>query len=92
MTNSENAPGASLSRRNLIRGAAGLGVGAGQRLSTREAAAQQVSQRRAGYQGSPKNGQECSTCGNFEPPASCKIVAGKISPKGWCKFYVKKVS
>jgi hypothetical protein len=91
MTNSGNGPRRNLSRRRLIGRAAGLGlVGAGLALSTREAAAQKLAQQAAQYQESPKNGQQCSTCALFEPPASCKIVDGAISPQGWCKFYVKK--
>jgi hypothetical protein len=26
----------------------------------------------------------------FEPPASCKVVDGKISPDGYCIAFVKK--
>jgi High potential iron-sulfur protein len=48
------------------------------------------------YQDHPKNGQDCSTCLQFIPGKSptamgeCKVVAGPISPKGWCIAYVKK--
>jgi len=24
------------------------------------------------------------------PPAACKVVEGKISPKGWCAVYAPK--
>ena len=41
-------------------------------------------------QDTPKNGQKCSTCVQFEPPASCKIVVDPISPEGWCQFYGPK--
>jgi len=40
----------------------------------------------AKYQDTPKDGQKCSTCILFEPPASCKIVVDPISPDGWCQF------
>ena len=48
------------------------------------------------YQDHPKNGQDCSSCLQFIPGKSagamgeCKVVAGPISPKGWCVAYVKK--
>jgi hypothetical protein len=42
------------------------------------------------YQDTPKNGQKCSTCVQFEPPASCKIVVDPISPDGWCQLYAAK--
>jgi hypothetical protein len=42
------------------------------------------------YQPTPKDGAKCSTCVNFDPPAACKIVAGKISPEGWCIAYAPK--
>ncbi len=44
----------------------------------------------AKYEGTPHNGQQCSTCLQFEPPNACKIVESPISPQGWCQFYVKK--
>lgn len=48
------------------------------------------------YQDHPKGNQECSTCLQFIPGKSasamgqCKVVAGPISPKGWCIAYAKK--
>lgn len=42
------------------------------------------------YQPTPKDGNKCSTCVNFEAPAACKIVAGTISPEGWCVAYAPK--
>jgi hypothetical protein len=42
------------------------------------------------YQDTPKDGQKCSTCIQWEPPASCKIVVDPISPEGWCQFYGPK--
>ena len=44
----------------------------------------------AKYQEQPKNGQKCSTCVQFQPPSSCKIVADPISPNGWCQYYAAK--
>jgi hypothetical protein len=44
----------------------------------------------AGYQDRPNGGQRCSNCAHFQPPAACKIVAGRVSPQGWCKIYFAK--
>jgi hypothetical protein len=53
-------------------------------------AAAKISQAQAQYQNHPKADQKCANCGNFLPPASCKLVEGKISPDGWCVLWVKK--
>jgi hypothetical protein len=43
------------------------------------------------YQAKPgPKGQVCSGCALFKPPASCQIVKGKISPKGYCIAYSPK--
>ena len=48
------------------------------------------------YQDHPKGDQDCSTCLQFIPGKSasamgqCNVVAGPISPKGWCIAYAKK--
>ena len=48
------------------------------------------------YQDHPKGNEDCSSCMQFIPGKSptamgeCKVVAGPISPKGWCVAYVKK--
>ena len=44
----------------------------------------------AKYQDTPKDGQQCSTCSQFEPPSACKIVESPISPNGWCQLYMPK--
>jgi hypothetical protein len=44
----------------------------------------------AKYQEEPKNGQQCSTCVQFEAPSGCKIVESPISPNGWCQLYSAK--
>jgi hypothetical protein len=41
----------------------------------------------AGYQSAPKNGLSCGACSLFRPPHACEVVAGDISPQGWCKFF-----
>lgn len=57
---------------------------------TTPASAKQISQELAAYQSSPNKGDQCSGCQYFVEPHSCKIVAGTISPNGWCQFWLKK--
>jgi hypothetical protein len=42
------------------------------------------------YQENPKGPQECDNCLQFVTPGSCKLVEGKINPKGWCQLYAPK--
>jgi len=66
-------------------------VCAGSLLSRREALAQQkATQAAMKYQNKPNGDQKCSNCSQFEPPSSCKVVEGKISPEGYCIAWVKK--
>ena len=32
----------------------------------------------------------CGICANFLPPESCKLVAGKIDPNGYCTAFAAK--
>jgi hypothetical protein len=50
-------------------------------------AQQKVSPAEALYQDHPKAGLSCAACALFRPPAACVVVAGTISPKGWCRFF-----
>jgi hypothetical protein len=51
-----------------------------------------VSKEQARYQDTPKNGQQCSGCALFVAPRGCTVVAGDISPNGWCALFVAKTS
>jgi hypothetical protein len=42
------------------------------------------SQESVNYQTTPSDGQQCSGCKNFVSSGACKIVAGTISPHGYC--------
>lgn len=48
------------------------------------------------YQDSPKGNENCLNCSQFVPGATqkavgtCKIVAGRISPDGWCNVWAAK--
>jgi High potential iron-sulfur protein len=85
------APSRAFSRRIVLLQSAGCAAGAaaGLILATRQAAAK-MSQPSVAYQDTPKGDQECSNCSLFQEPDACTLVDGKISPAGWCKFWVKK--
>jgi len=42
------------------------------------------------YQQKPKGTQECDGCLQFISPGACKLVAGKINPKGWCVLFAPR--
>src|SRR6266542_1299827 len=46
-----------------------------------------VTMAAAHYQYHPHGRQHCAVCRHFRGPSSCEIVAGKISPKGWCRYF-----
>jgi hypothetical protein len=77
----------SIGRRRLLSGAmAGLAAGfAGVRAARAEN--EKMSKQQAEYQDSPKDIRMCATCSLFEPPKSCKVVEGDVSPSGWCKAF-----
>ncbi len=84
-----------LSRRSALRRLAFAAGGSAMLTTTmignRAVAAQtKMAQNAVGYQDSPQGAEDCGNCVQFEPPASCKVVAGSISPGGWCKIYAKK--
>jgi hypothetical protein len=43
------------------------------------------------YQDFPNEGRRCAGCRHFLEPNACEIVAGEISPNGWCRFYEARV-
>jgi hypothetical protein len=87
-------PKEQISRRSLLRGipvVAGVAATLGTMGIQNTARAQaKLTHVQAKYQDTPKNGQECSTCLQFQPPNACAIVMDPISPRGWCQFYGKK--
>ena len=95
MTNVSEIQSAELSRRSALRKlaltAGGAAIFATNMTENRAAADQtKMAQKAVAYQDSPQGMQSCGNCMQFEPPASCKVVDGNISPGGWCKIYVKK--
>jgi hypothetical protein len=84
-TRTEPEPRAS--RRSLLLGCVGLALA----VIPRPAEAQQkVAPKLVQYQEKPKGTQECDGCLHFVAPSSCKMVDGKINPKGWCALFAPK--
>ena len=81
------------SRRSILK-FAGLLAGASLACglpAARDALAQQKASKEAmKYQDKPNGDQKCSNCLQFEPPKSCKVVAGDVSPDGYCIAWAKK--
>jgi hypothetical protein len=73
-------------RRLLLGGVILLATG----LPERADAQAKIAQKLVQYQEKPKGPQECDNCLHFVAPASCKMVDGKINPKGWCSLYAPK--
>ena len=76
---------ANLNRRAVLIAAAGVAPA----LVFGQARAATLPPSAVGYQGAPKDGKQCDGCNLFIAPGSCKSVSGAISPKGWCKLWVK---
>ena len=79
-----------LSRRQLFQSAAIAIGGAALLAESSTPALALVPQNAAGYQDKPNDKQMCSSCDHFQPPASCKVVEGNISPQGWRRLYTQK--
>ena len=84
-TRTETEPRAS--RRALLWGCVGLALAGGPR---RALAQQKVAPKLVQYQEKPKGTLECDHCLHFIAPSSCKMVEGKINPKGWCALFAPK--
>ena len=88
------------SRRHLFRQGAVIAGGAvlGGLMLRTDASAQAgtVTKATAKYQDKPQGAQKCAGCALFVPGKSssangnCKIVAGSISPDGWCMYFSPK--
>jgi hypothetical protein len=61
-------------------------------IANKAGAGTKVSQSAVHYQASPQDGKDCDDCANFVSPSACKLVDGNISPKGWCRLWVKRAS
>jgi hypothetical protein len=82
-----------ISRRTALK--AGMTAIAGV-LATTEASAQnpdagKMAKSVVQYRYHPSsNGSHCGICANFIAPESCKLVAGKIDPNGYCMAFAAK--
>ena len=85
MTNETECP---VSRRAVLW--TGVGGLASVLVATLATAQQKAKQKIVQYQEKPKGTQECDNCLHFVAPDSCKLVEGKINPKGWCQLYAPK--
>jgi hypothetical protein len=90
-------PSKSISRRALFE-SAGVAIGLAianapiPPATAEEAIKEQdkIKKPDAKYQDKPKGQQRCEICLNFQPPSTCKIVQGPITPHGWCQFFAAK--
>lgn len=85
--------------RRLVATAAGVAVGLpllGRSSPARAATAGTASKSALQYQDKPQGNSACANCANFltgesaDAPGRCTIVAGDISPQGWCLAYAAK--
>jgi hypothetical protein len=76
------------SRRAILRGGALAVLAFG--VPARAGAQPKIDPKLVKYQVRPKADQECDRCLHFIAPDGCKMVAGKISPKGWCSLFAPK--
>ncbi|HEX5328034.1 MAG TPA: hypothetical protein VFW75_15305 [Acetobacteraceae bacterium] len=77
------------SRRALLgAGLGALAAGVGARAASAQTT--KLAQSVVMYQDHPKGDQKCSICAHFLPPNACQVVAGTISPNGWCGVFTPK--
>jgi hypothetical protein len=86
----------SATRRTILIGAATLSGLPLLAAASSAQAAGTMPKTNAKYQEMPKGAQMCSKCNYFIPGATpkaagqCKIVAGAISPNGYCVLFAPK--
>jgi hypothetical protein len=84
-----------VSRRSFLgRSLAGVAIASTGMLSAcmqlagqRSGGRQKATKAAAHYQNHPNKQQRCGGCDHYVFPLACGIVAGPISPHGWCRFY-----
>ena len=59
-------------------------------LSSWAEAGPKVAQSAGHYQPTPNEGRACAACYAFVAPDHCKLLAGEISPSGWCRLWKAK--
>lgn len=58
-----------------------------QNQATERSAPPKLTQEAVQYQPTPKAWQKCLYCTYFQEPDTCAIVAGTVSPRGWCTHF-----
>ncbi|MGH7738112.1 MAG: high-potential iron-sulfur protein [Candidatus Tyrphobacter sp.] len=85
-----------MTRREALTGLIAIPALAGFVASTAGVADAKVSKTLEKYQTHPNDGHRCSGCRFFhagktaKADGTCTIVAGSISPDGWCQAYAAK--
>lgn len=92
MTHSSNSTKKGVCRRSLLKSVPAIvgGIVSTNAMAESLFAQTKLTHEAAKYQDEPKDGQQCSDCVYFEPPASCKVVEDPIAATGWCQLYVAK--
>jgi hypothetical protein len=75
-----------LSRRRFLRRCLTGAVIAGTPIVPAQAL-NRMSKAASDYQNHPNGSERCGGCRYFQPPDSCEVVPGNISPRGWCKWF-----
>ena len=81
------------SRRSILKFAgllAGASLASGLPVARDALAQQKASKQAMKYQDKPSGDQKCANCLQFEAPKTCKVVAGDVSPNGYCIAWAKK--
>ena len=92
MPNCEPVETGRVSRRDFLF-AASVGGGAllgASLIASPAAASNKMSPKAMSYRPTPNGNQRCDNCANWQPPGSCKLVEGPITPSGWCILYNPK--
>ena len=89
MSDEAEGGGGALSRRALLRRAT-VTLGTVAVISARAepvAATIKISQSAVAYQDHPQGDKRCGKCLQFQPPSTCRMVEGAISPQGFCRIF-----
>jgi hypothetical protein len=46
-----------------------------------------ISKAAVAYQDHPQDDKRCGKCLQFQAPDNCKLVAGPVSPEGFCRIF-----
>ncbi len=80
-----------LSRRSMLKvGLSAIAAGVSGISGVATAQGQKIAQASVMYVDVSKNGMLCEQCIQFVAPGACKVVEGKINPKGYCVAFAPK--